>query len=60
MRPQPTRWRGRNPIAAFVALRGLRPLVLEGRRMMLDAIYLAIGIAFLGAAVLYVVVCDRL
>jgi len=28
--------------------------------MMLDAMYLAIGFAFLAAAVFYVVVCDRL
>jgi hypothetical protein len=32
----------------------------EGRRMMLDAMYLTIGFGFLAVAVLYVVACDRL
>jgi len=36
------------------------PLAVEGRRMMLDAMFLAIGFGFLAAAVLYVVACDRL
>lgn len=29
-------------------------------RIMLDAMYLAIGLGFLAIAVLYVVICDRL
>jgi hypothetical protein len=32
----------------------------QRRRMMFDAMYLAIGFGFLAVAVLYVVVCDRL
>ena len=37
-----------------------RPLALQRRRMMLDALYLAIGFAFLAVTVFYVVACDRL
>ena len=36
------------------------PLALGWRRMMLDAMYLAIGFGFLALAVLYVAACDRL
>lgn len=35
-------------------------LALEWRRMMLDAMYLAIGFGFLAIAGFYVAVCDRL
>jgi hypothetical protein len=32
----------------------------QRRRMMLDAMYLAIGFGFLAVAVFYVIACDRL
>jgi hypothetical protein len=34
--------------------------LLRRRRMMLDAMYLAIGFGFLAVTVLYVITCDRL
>jgi hypothetical protein len=63
MRPlvQQIRWRWvRNPPPFFAPNVACAPLARNWRPMMLDAMYLAIGLAFLAAAVLYVVACDHL
>ncbi len=36
------------------------PAPVKRRRLMLDAVFLAIGFGFLALAVLYVTACDRL
>jgi hypothetical protein len=40
--------------------RGLRASDAHGRSAMLDAVFLAVGVFFFVAAVLYALACDRL